>query len=512
MLFDLKEFEQIIKEPELKKGIILFSTNNVELLNKTGTTFFNFLIHSKPGGEISLQLKAGKIISYTCFCEKKFYCQHLAAAIFYLQKEDFELVKPIQKRKSPRIKKSILQNYLNEIKGLLKPDVKENKAKGPQLNDLLKKIHIEKEKAVFLKQQFYFDLSIILELPKLSGFNYSEKENKLHELFQKTKQEINILLAGKISNKEKEALIEAAKHSVRSQPNFRTGVFSSLISYACVFIKDKNDFGILKDLIKKRSLNKNRLEQTDRKLIAELQLSIMHAKLLNKTYSIKNFKSTIELPIALAQIEFCKGKNVKGFKILLQHADNMKKNSNKYLDLVEEILRFAKEKQNKIIEEKYLPEKFIQGLFIEENELNYFFELVGKKSEQATDDLLRRLKSESKFYTLDKIAVLLLNQNRSIQLLEELKREKNKFRIMNELALKMLPDNEFIKLYVKHLSQAITEAKFPYFQEQVLNSARNYIDKLETEQRNFLLRALKEKMMYDKCFHNYVEKTYPDKG
>ncbi len=511
MLFDLKEFEHIIKEPELKKGIRLFSTNKVELLNKTGTTFFNFLIHEKPSGEISLQLKAGKITSYTCFCDNKNYCEHLAAAIFYLQKEDFELVKPIQKRRSPRIKKSILQNYLNEIKVFLKPGVKKNKSNGLQLNDLLKKIHIEKEKAVFLKQQFYFDLSTILELPKLNGFNYSEKENKLYELFQKTKQEVNTRLAGKPSNKEKEALIEAAKYSVRSQPNFRTGVFSSLIPYACVFIKDKNDFEILKDFIKKRSLNKNRLEQTDRKLIAELQLSITHAKLLNKTYSIDNFTSTIELPIALAQIEFCKGKDEKGFKILVQHAENMKKDSNKYLDLVEETLRFAKEKKNKSIEEKYLQEKFIQGLFIEENELNYFFELVGKKSEQATDELFKRLKSESKFYTLDKIAVLLLNRNRSMQLFEELKREKNKFRIMNELASKMLPDNEFIKLYVKHLSQAIAEAKFPYFQEQVLNSARNYIDKLDAELRKFLLRSLKEKMMYEHQFLLYLNKIYPEK-
>lgn len=513
MLFDQREFEHTIEEPELKKGLKLFAANKLELLNKTSNTSFTFLIHTKPSGEIFLQLKTGKIINYKCFCRNKKYCEHLAACIFYLQKEVFEFISPTAKKekKQKTIKKHILENCLNKIKLILKPFAEDGKLKTQQINEICKKVYLESENALFMKQEFYFNLAIILELPKISNFNSFDRENKLQNLFNNSIQKIKQHLNGRPTAKEKEAVIEAAKYSVKSQPNFRTGAFSLLICNASVFIKDKNDFEFLKGQLKKRSLNKNRPDQIDRKLIAELELAIMHSKLLNKVYSVKNYASTIELPIALAELEFCRKKNEKGFKILAQNAFELKKkNINAYLDLVEEILNFAKETKDTRIEIEFLQEKFIYGFFIDENELNYFFELNEKKREQAAEQLLMKLKTESLFYTFDKIAVLLLKQNKVNELLEEIKKEKNKFRILNKIASKILPDNDFIKIYIKHLVQAITEAKFPYFQEQVFNLARPYIDNLPIEQRNILLKLLKGKMMYERQFLLFINKLYPE--
>ncbi|MBL7919195.1 MAG: hypothetical protein JNJ40_02710 [Bacteroidia bacterium] len=511
MLLDLKEFEQKIEEPELKKGLRLFEDNKLELLNKTANAFFNFLIYSKPGGEIFLQIKGGKIIKYNCFCVNKNYCSHLAAVIFYLQKEMFETIRPLQKSERSYAKKNQTENYINKLKYDLKPFVNINKLKTQDVNDILKRIDLEKENSIFFKQEFYFHLAIILELPKFPAFNYTDHDNKLHAQFKISEQKLKQLPAKKLTIKEKEAVIEAAKYSIRSQANFRAGVFSLLIAYACVIIKDQNELEFLKNQLKKRSLSKNRTEHLDRKLISELQLLITHSKFLHKKFSIKDYNSTIELPIALAELEFCKNKNEKGFEILIENAEVLKENKAKYLAMVEEIVNIAKEKKQSKIELEYLQEKFIYGFVIDENELNHFFELNKKNEDHVANELLQRLRTESPFYTFDKIAVLLINQNRLSELVEEIKKEKNKFRILNSISHKILPDNDFIKLYVKHLSQAITEARFPYFQQEILNLARTYIDKLSIEPRLILIKLLKEKMMYDRQFLVYLNKLYPDK-
>ncbi|MBA3680821.1 MAG: hypothetical protein H0W73_06595 [Bacteroidetes bacterium] len=512
MLFDQKEFEYTIEEPELKKGLKLFASNKIEILNKESNRSFTFLIHSKPAGEISLQIRSGKIINYKCSCYSKNYCEHLAAALFYLQKEVVEFIKPVtkNKKKQSKAKKGILENCLSSIKTVLKPFVEIDKLKAQQINEICKKIDIEKEKRVFVKQEFYFHLAIILELPKLSNFNYYERENKLHDLVKNSQQKIKQYLSEKPTVIEKEAVIEAAKYSVRSQANFRGGAFSLLIYYALGFIKDKNDLDLLKGQLKKRTQSKNRQDQTDRKLIAEIQISVLQANFLGKTYSLKEHTNTIELPIALAELEFRESKIGKGFTVLAQYAQQLKtKNINKYLDLISEILGIAKEKNNKKTEIEFLEEKFVFGYVIDETELNYFFDLIGESRKQAADQLLTRLKNESRFYTFDKIALLLMNQNRSNELMEEIKREKNKFRVLNTIAPKIFPDNDFIKLYVKHLAQAITEAKFHYFQQEVFNSARIYLDGLPLEPRTNVVIALKEKMLYDKLMLVYINKFYP---
>jgi len=513
MLFDEKEFEHFFDEPILKKGLKLVSSGKIELLNKAANGSFIFLAH-KPGGEFSLQIKAGKINSYKCFCEKK-NCEHLAAGIFYLQKELVEFIRPgkrsaNKKQKKGTSKNTILESSISRIKNQLKPFAVLDKLKSAQINEIIKKISYEQSNASDLKQLFYFDLAIILEVPKLSVFNNTGIENKLEGIVIKSKKRTEQLFS-KSSTAEKLAVIEASKHSLRSQNNFRTGTFSFLMPYACLYCKDKNDLELLKQQLKKRSQAKNRLTSIDRKLIAELQLSIAYSKLFGRVYSLKEHQNTIELPIALAELEFCRSNNSKGFKILKQYAQQLKiKNINKYLDLLDEMICFSKEKNSTSNMKEFLLGKFIYGYVINEIELDQFFTLHKDEVIDAAEALLiKRLKSESVFYTFEKLAVVLLHRGRMTDLINEIKKENNKFKLLNSIAGKVFSDDTFIKLYAKHLSQAITEARFPYFQEQVFNLARIYIDNLKPEQRRSLLKLLKEKTMYDKTMHAFILKCYP---
>ena len=80
MLFFFFEFEHEIEETKLEKGLKLFIHNKLELTDKTENKF-TFLIIDKNQGEISIQIKAGKILSYSCFCNAKNYCEMIISKI-----------------------------------------------------------------------------------------------------------------------------------------------------------------------------------------------------------------------------------------------------------------------------------------------------------------------------------------------------------------------------------------------------------------------------------------------
>ncbi|MBL7912232.1 MAG: hypothetical protein JNJ41_14320 [Bacteroidia bacterium] len=510
MLFDQKEFEHKIEENKLEKGLKLFINNKLELKEKAENTF-TFLIHDKRAGEISVRINGGRILNYTCYCLSKNYCEHLAAANFYLQQEILKFEKPVKGKKSETKKRisthKILQKYQNSIKIITATFAALPKLKQAQITEINKKINFELSGASALKQQFYFHLAIILELSKVSNFNYSDKENVLSAFIKNSLKEVEISFAKGLDSQERSAFIEAANNSVRSQSNFRTGVFSFLISRVCVFAKDKNELEYLRSQLKKRKQNRNRLDPIDRKTIAELQLSIALAKLNGKTYSTKNYETTLELPIALAGLEFCKNKNEKAFAILKQYGEKVKaQNINKYHDLVDETLTFAREKNDEKIEAEYLKEKFIYGLVIDESELERYFEIENGQ----TETLVNEIKAHSVFYTFEKIAVVLFHQNRLNELIEEIKKEKNKFRLLHKIAIQKFPEHDakFIAIYINHLVQAITDAKFPYFQEQIFNIAKLYLDKFPSDEREKMLETLKSKLMFERHMLTYIYKIY----
>lgn len=525
MLFSQKEFEHNIDEIKLKKGLKLLLRGKVELLNKTENNTFYFIIHDKVNGEISVQIKSDKIISYNCFCSDKNYCEHLAAANFYLQQEELALINPQivtkktskTKRLTNKISKSkviVFEKYVNKIKDIIHPFLPPNKLKNNQTSEIQKKISSEKIGALAFNNEFYFQLAIICELSKLTNGNSFEEQNPLGILIKNAISEIELSLVKGLSVAEKDAFLVAANYSMRSQLNFRSAAFSFLASHASVLINDIRDFENLKALLKKRRLNKNRLNPIDRKLIAELQLNIMEAKLIGKTYSVKNYEDTIELPVALAELEFINRKNAKGFKLLEKYGAIIKtKNINKYLDFINEVLIFAKNRNNKKTELFCLIEKFVCGYYIDEKELARFFDLsVSDSRAQAANQLIIKIKNESVFFTFEKVALILLDQNKLDELIAEIKKEKNKFKLLNVIAIKKYPDfsNEFFSLYLKHFFNAVAEAKFPYFQQQLFDLAKTYLDLVPCEIREKIIETIKEKMIYEKHMVAYIAKLYPE--
>ncbi|MDO9000735.1 MAG: hypothetical protein Q7W45_13285 [Bacteroidota bacterium] len=517
MLLNPKEFEQKIEEIELKKGLKLFLKNKIELVSKTESGRYIFFIDDKIPGETSFQIKSDKIINYKCFCANQKYCQHLAACLFYLQQEILVFSKNETKNKKKILKpkrKTAFNNYLNKIKTIIKPYLIFPKLETNQINEIHKKINFELSGASTLTNDFYFHLAVISELPKISNIEYSLTENEIEELIKNSIEMLEISFNSGLSATAKDAFIEATFYSLKSQTNFKSGYYSFLISRASVFIKDKLDFENLKALLKKRKQNKNNLNSIDRKIISEIQLSLMQSKLIGKPISYKNYENAIELPLALAEIEFLQKNYAKGFKLIQAYAEKIKgSNINKYLDYLEEVILFAKKYGNLKIEKSYLIDKFICGYFIDEKDFDRVVSLTEKGTTNTEiTELLTKIKRESVFFTFEKIALILLRQNRLDELIEEIKKEKNKFRLLNKIGIKKLPEHDldFLKLYIKHFINAVSEAKFPYFQQQLFDIAKIYLDGLPIEIRKNIVATIQEKMIYEKHMEEYISKVYPD--
>lgn len=519
MLFKLKEFEHKIEETFLKKGLKLFLNKKVELIKKTGNESFSFLIHEKNIGEISVQIRSEKIQNYNCFCGSKNNCEHLAAALFYLQQETLSMLKVKSLRKkavTTSIKQKKKNSFIKQIeliKEIIKPFAMASKLTRMEVNEIYKKIHFEKTGAATFGQDFYFDLAIVCELPKLSNYKYADGENVIDTLVENAKQEIENHFNKGFSVNETEAFIDATYYSLRSQQNFRSGMYGFFISLASVIITNKNTTADLKILLKKRKQNKNKIGSINRKNVSELQLSIRDAELANKPFLLKNYESTLELPIALAEMEFHKHNHAKAFKLLELYAEKIKiENINKYLDLIIEVLVYAKKYNSKKYEQKYLLEKFVCGYFIDEKELARFFEWNKSRSKELVAlGLIEKIKSESLFFTFEKIAIIFLSQNKFDELVNEIKKEKNKFKLLNEIGIKKFPhyDIDFLTLYTKHFLNAIADAKFPFFQQEMFDLARTYLDLLPGEERENIIKKFKDKLLYEKNMIEYISKLYP---
>ncbi|MEI8136108.1 MAG: hypothetical protein WCH21_02170, partial [Bacteroidota bacterium] len=376
-------------------------------------------------------------------------------------------------------------------------------------NEIYKKINSERSGAAIFGHDFYFNLAILTEITKLPIFTF---ENQLTQLVNNSTNELEVKFTKGLSFAETDGFLAATYYSVRSQPNFRAGAYAFLISRAVVLIKKISDFENLRTLLKKRKLAKNKLDTVDNKIITEIQLLQMEARLLEKQISFKNYEDIIELPIALAELEFLNNKIVKGFQILEADALKIKlKNINRYLDFIDKTIIFAKKYNNEKKELEYLIEKFSCGYFIDQNEFNRFTMLIPSSNGGfGVNELLEKIKKESILYTFEKTALILLNQNRLDELITEIKKEKNKFKLLNEIGIKKLPQHspEFITLYIKHFTNAVADAKFPYFQQQLFDLAKTYLDGLPSEIREKTIEIIKEKMIYEKHMVAYIIKLY----
>lgn len=542
MLFNQKEFEQKIEESALKKGLGFFANHKLELLSNLNSTDFYFLLKDKKPVEIHVKKKGDNILSYNCSCKTESYCRHLAATLFYFQEELLLFSKREKKAKPGNNKlnvkadfygdkklfehdlfskqesvteKDAFNYYTQLIKSIIKPYLNQINLQESQAADIYHKILVvfpKTKRNKIYNVDFYIYLAILIEVSQVLNIVENNATHPIIKLIKTCKKKLEQFIYKGLGNLEIKAWLQASIQSVKNVVYFNTEIYPFFISYASIVINNTNDLSQLQLHIKKRK-ESNRFADIKRKVVAEIQLSVLENEMTGKNFDQRNYDISAELPVALAEIQFCRKKQVAGFKLLQDHANKLKrKNINIYLNLIEFIIDKAHELNFKKIEENYLREYFIFGYHISLPMLNRYFEINNNSNKnEATTELIDKIKSDSPHYTFDKLGVILLHQNRLDDLITEIKKEKNKFSILNQIAIKKLPylNPSFADLYVKQLINAIEAAKYPYFQKQVFNLANSYISQLHPDLKKEIISIIKEKLIYDKYVLQYVLEIYP---
>jgi hypothetical protein len=542
MLFNQTEFEQKIEESELKKGLGFFSNHKLELLSNLNSIDFYFLLKDKKPVEIHVKKKGDSIISYNCSCKTESYCRHLAATLFYFQEELLLFLKREKKPKSGNNALNLKADFYGDkklfehelfskyesiieheayayysllIKSIIKPYLNQIILQESQAADIYHKILVvfpKTKRNKIYNIDFYIYLAILIEISQVLNIIKNNATYPFFNLIKTCKKKLEQYVYKGLSNLEIKAWLQTSIQSVKNVTYFNSEIYPFLISYATTLINNTNDLSQLQLHIKKRK-ESNRFADIKRKVVAEIQLNVLENEFTGKNFDQRNYDNTAELPVALAEIQFCRKKHVAGFKLLQDHANKLKrKNINIYLNLIEFIIEKAHKLNFKKIEENYLREYFIFGYHVSLPMINRYFEInINSNKNEVTTELIDKIKSDSPHYTFDKLSVILSHQNRLDDLINEIKREKNKFSILNQIAIKKLPylSSSFTDLYVKQFISAIGDAKFPYFQKQVFNLANSFISQLHPEYKKEIIEAIKEKLLHEKYLLNYVLEFYP---
>ena len=93
MIIPINEFEQHFHENILKKGLVYFEKGRVVDFSEISSGEFEAIVSGTEDYCVHLEIKNNTIINYDCDCPYDFgpICKHIAAVVFYLQKDRLDL-------------------------------------------------------------------------------------------------------------------------------------------------------------------------------------------------------------------------------------------------------------------------------------------------------------------------------------------------------------------------------------------------------------------------------------
>jgi uncharacterized Zn finger protein len=118
MQIPLNEFEQIIEEPILKRGLSYFKSGAVLDFLEIAKEEYEAVVSGTENYMVQLKIKNNTITEYYCDCPYDLgpVCKHILAAIFYLKQDELHLNEP----KLKKVRKEKTTSVAQQIKELLK--------------------------------------------------------------------------------------------------------------------------------------------------------------------------------------------------------------------------------------------------------------------------------------------------------------------------------------------------------------------------------------------------------
>lgn len=514
MLFDVRYFEQLLDERILKKGLRLFESGSVELVEKSPGNETHFLVDAQS---FTLKKKADRLISYTCSCGKSSFCEHLAAVLFYFQQDALGLSVKKGGNKRSRSKQSRyalttpFDLTVIALKEWLMPYLALKALDQNQLNTIYEEA-LRLKKSVNAQQRFDMNLALISTVPLVFQLRLLGDELQLKILLKECVKELKHSIGGGLSNTQQADWYKATLEAVKNNAVLRSDVFTFLIPYAVSFITAAPDLERLKQLLGKRAYKFTYASRFDKLAIAKLEIAIKEAELLKLPFALGDQAKTIEFIMATAELFFCSNKIVKAFNYLASKDAFVKQNyAFYYMAYFDYIIDKAREENKPEIEIIYLEKSFVYNVHILPKHLERFVDMVpAEQLHEKVDALITQLKNKNDENVFDKIADLLYRTNRFTELIRELKRHHNQFSLLQKVLLKRLPDydEESLTLLLKHTLEAFSEAGFYHFQQNTFNKVKAYLDQLPEKTGHAFVSDLLDRIGRNKQISRYILGLY----
>lgn len=556
MLFDVKQFEQVLNERILKKGLRLFEKGELEFIERLPGFEYHFSVNTV---KLLLKKKGDKLLSYTCSCPNTSYCEHLSAALFYFQQEALGIsarkklpgkknstvnnaatYSTLKKAETQTLLKFLKENknqisqagassfladkvtigftdiYTAQFGSILEPYLSQKKLDQKttlklknEIDDLIKKIE---EGFKRKKDSFFLNLAIVETYSLIFNMRFSGNEEPVFEIYHAAIKKLEKDFKNGLSGAEERQWLRTILNVVESNKNLQSESFLFLIPRFASIAKNESDLALLTSILKKRVYKIPYSHAFDKLLIARFEVALKEWKLFHVAFPLHEGAGEIELIIAKAELDLCGGKMQKAFKILEENYESVRTiYKNYYNDYLQYILVNARNYDLKELEIKYLRESFIQNLFILPDQLDRFLELLPEEDHLETlQELIERIRTKSKGYHFDKISMLLQKANLNDELIKELAKESNKFSLVHAIALKKLPEytTNFLTLYMRHLAETLRQDSIYNYQVQVFNTAKEYLDQLPEKLVIELIKKLLDRIGKTGHLYRYINEMY----
>jgi hypothetical protein len=177
------------------------------------------------------------------------------------------------------------------------------------------------------------------------------------------------------------------------------------------------------------------------------------------------------------------------------------------------IVQRAREKNQRQLELKYIEESVVTSLYIPPQRIHRLFQLLPRNvRSMEIDRLIEKIKAFSRDYSFDKIAALLLKDNRPDALIPELKKQKNKFNLVHQIVLQKLPDvnEDLLLIYTQQLSAILNDAAYDQYHQQIILKAAEYLNKIPKENAKEVIDNVLSKMGSFSRIHQFIRSLYPE--
>jgi len=506
---DINSFEHFFDEPSLKKGLYLFQKNKIKQVEKLAGGEYYFIFKTKSSIELHLKKKGNKIIKYQCSCGKT-NCEHLCAAIFNLSGDKLIFQKLNGKLLNQKAGEDPFSAYCGKLRLLIRKDLRINSPED--IGEKNKKAFgIINTFCLFQKNinTVFLHLAILSEFSEFFIFRKNLTDEIVNNVLSVSFNTLMDLKAKGLSGVEKSAWFMAAKNSLKSHNKFKSGVFSFLIPFAVNVTSDKTALQELRIMIGKRKLKTKFKHYLDMQLVAKLQIQLREFELFKKgSPDLRHLNP--ELSIAKAGLKSGQDKKTSAGKILLKDYDKIKKakpaNFINYIDYLINLFRELKDDQAELF---FIKEIILHDHIIPVKYLERMRKLLrGSGRDKEIDELINNLKKQLPEIYFDKLCQLLESENRLDELVVELGKHSNKFRMINKIAIKKLPqfDKSLLMIYVKHLVNVLYEARESYHQKQIFEMAKVYFDKLPQKVAIDFVSEILEKISKNNFIYGHLKK------